>query len=80
MKKSKAKAKKGGWFYKIRGSYLPCSWQGLLIYFVYTAYVVAMPVLWYFNGHELWQLLAFVIPSMCGAALLAQYVASKNSR
>lgn len=25
------KRKKGAWFYSVRGSYLPCSWQGWLV-------------------------------------------------
>ncbi len=81
MKKSKAKTKKakGAWFYKKRGSYLPCSWQGLLIYLVYTAYVITLPVVWYYDGHDVGQLLTFIIPLMCVAALLTQYVASKSS-
>ncbi len=78
-KKSWPKAKKGAWFVRLRGSYLPCSWQGLVIYFVYTVYVVALPVVWYYDGHEAWRLLTFVIPLMCGAALITQYVASKTS-
>lgn len=31
MKKTKQKIKKGAWFYKVRGSYMPCSWQGWTI-------------------------------------------------
>ena len=33
MKKtnSRPKIRKGAWFYPVRGSYLPCSWQGWLV-------------------------------------------------
>lgn len=32
MKKNKSHNKKGIWFVKVRWSYLPCSWQGWLLY------------------------------------------------
>jgi len=75
----KKKARKGAWFYKIRGSYLPCSWQGLAVYFVYLAYIVALPVLWYQGDRDLWDLAVFVVPLWVAAALVAQYIASKNT-
>lgn len=75
----KRKSKKGAWFYKIRGSYLPCSWQGLTIYFIYLVYVVALPIAWLWKGHDFWNLLVAVVPLWIGAALIAQYVASKHA-
>lgn len=76
----KYKPKKGAWFVKLRGSYLPCSWEGLTIYFVYLAYLIALPVVWYNQGHDLWRLLTNVLPLAAGAAILTQYVASKNAK
>jgi len=76
----KTKAKKGAWFYKMRGSYLPCSWQGLAIYGVYLVYIVAVPAVWYQKGHDLWSFLVMVIPLVVAAAVLTQYIASKNAR
>ena len=71
---------KRAWFYKIRGSYLPSSWQGLAVYLVYLAYIVALPVAWLFHGHDVWNLLVVVVPLWIVAALATQYIASKNAR
>jgi hypothetical protein len=67
------------WFIYIRRSYLPASWQGLGIYTLYVIYSVAVPVDWYTRGHSLWELLSSVIPLVVLAAVLTQFVASKNS-
>jgi len=32
MKQKKPKLRKGAWFYKVRGSYLPATWQGWLMH------------------------------------------------
>ena len=76
----KRNSKKQAWFIKIRNSYLPCSWQGLTIYFVYLAYLVALPVAWYYQGHDMWRLLTNVLPLAAAAAIVAQFIASKNAR
>ena len=76
----KTKTKNRPWFRKIRGSYLPCSHEGLMIYFAYLVYLVAVPVVWYQQGHDLWRLLTTVVPLWVGAAFVAQFVASKNAK
>ena len=43
------KGRKGAWFVKLRGSYLPCSWQGWLLYIPYIlflAYIIFPYALW----------------------------------
>jgi hypothetical protein len=79
MKKVR-KTKHQAWFVHIRNSYLPSSWQGLVIYLIYVGYIISIPVVWYKNGHYLWQLLTTVIPLIIAGVLLTQYVASKNSK
>lgn len=74
-----AKSKKA-WFVKVRGSYLPSSLIGLVLYLAYAAYIVLLAVGWYVDGHRIWYLLVNVIPLMIGAALVTQYIASKHSR
>lgn len=76
----KAKAKKQAWFKKIRGSYLPASQEGFCIYMTYLLYLVAVPTVWYNQGHDLWKLLTTVIPLCVGAALLTQFIASRNAK
>jgi hypothetical protein len=39
MKKMPSR-RKGAWFVKLRGSYLPCSWQGWLTYIPYISLVI----------------------------------------
>lgn len=36
------KPKKGAWFIKVRSSYLPCSWQGWLLYIPMIMFLVAV--------------------------------------
>ena len=68
------------WFKKIRGSYLPSSTTGLVIYLSYTAYLIALITIWYLENSSVWNLIVFVIPLSVGAALLTQYIASKHSK
>lgn len=73
------KSTKNAWFIYRRKSYLPASWQGLVIYLIYAVYIISLAVLWYKRGHHLWILLSTVIPLIIGAAFVTQYVAFKNS-
>ena len=68
------------WFRYTRKSYLPASWQGLVIYLLYVSYIIMVPVVWYNKGHQLWNLLSEVIPLVIAAVLVTQFIASKNSR
>lgn len=79
MKKAR-KAKNKAWFTPVRKSYLPASWQGLCIYFLYIAYSIAVPVIWYNDGHDMSQLITNVIPLVAAATLLTQFIASKTSK
>lgn len=67
------------WFKKVRGSYLPNNWQGLVIHLLYTVYLIAVFVLWYTRGHHAWEFLVIVVPVIVLAAFVTQYVASKHS-
>jgi hypothetical protein len=75
-----SKKTKKTWFVSTRKSYLPNSWQGLIIYLLYLAYIIWVPIAWYREGHNLWRLLSEVIPLVVGAALLTQYIASKSAK
>jgi hypothetical protein len=79
MKKSQKKTK-NAWFRYRRRSYLPASWQGLAIYSLYVGYSIVVPVVWYNDGHNLWKLLTTVIPLLILAALVTQFIASKNTK
>lgn len=77
---AKTKSKTHAWFIARRGSYLPASLIGLIIYLVYVAYIAALLGGWYVDGHRIWYLLVYVIPLSTAAAILTQFVASKHSR
>lgn len=77
MAKSKSQNR---WFISVRSSYLPASPTGLLIYFVYLAYLVALVADWLRDGHHVWYLLVDVVPLSIGAALVTQWIASKHSK
>ena len=70
---------KAAWFRPVRRSYLPVSWQGRVIYLVYVAYLLILVIDWFHLGHHVWILITNVIPLSVAAAVLTQYVASKNS-
>lgn len=76
MKKNNNK----NWFVAVRGSYLPSSTTGMIIYLLYVTYIVAIVVGWYRQGHDYWTLLINVIPLSVGSMLVTQYIASKHSK
>jgi hypothetical protein len=76
MKKSKSKA----WFVHVRKSYLPSSWQGLCIYFLYVAIIVTMPVVWYETNHPWLNLFTSVLPLVFAAVVITTYIASRKSK
>lgn len=73
------KNSKTAWFRPVRRSYLPCSWQGMIIYLAYVVYIVALAYDWYHLGHHGWTMIVNVLPLAVAAALVTQYIASKNS-
>ena len=68
------------WFRKIRSSYLPTSSIGLLLYFTYFGYLLALMIDWIRDGHHIWYFLVDVVPLSVGAALVTQYIASKHAK
>lgn len=75
-----AKSKTSTWFRKVRGSYLPSSPTGLLIYFIYVIYILTVAFDWYRLGHSPWVLLTTVIPVVVVAAVVVQFIASRHSK
>ena len=78
-KQNKKKIKKGAWFYPLRGSYLPCAWQGWL---VEIAILVAFLLgLYAFNEQELSMPIVAVImvPYTLSLGIIATWVAKQKS-
>lgn len=73
------KAKKGAWFYKVRGSYLPKSWQGISLYLMYVAFVVGVFVYAYGQGDDIWSIVFMVFPQWIAAVVVMHYIASLKS-
>ncbi|HSX32672.1 MAG TPA: hypothetical protein VLF43_05405 [Candidatus Saccharimonadales bacterium] len=77
--KTKKKTNKKAWFVRVRGSYLPTSNTGLVIYTVYVAYIVAVLVSWIMSGYNYLTFILFALPLLIAAALVTQYIASKHA-
>jgi branched-subunit amino acid transport protein len=77
----KLKHRKGAWFVKVRGSYLPCSWQGWLSYVPYVGYLVAaMVILIHTLGTDHWPIIAVLyLPAAVAAVAVMSWLASQKS-
>lgn len=82
MAKAKSRSKKPAkkvWFVKTRGSYLPKSWQGILIYFCYVSYLLIV-LIDAINMRDNWvRTIIFIFPQWVAAILAITYIASKKS-
>lgn len=75
----KVKAKKGAWFVKVRGSYLPASFMGWLTYIPYISYLgfSALAVVGRTNSAAVAVLL--IVPNWVAATVVMTYIAARNS-
>lgn len=94
MKSKIPKPRKGAWFVKLRGSYLPASWQGWLTYIPYIMLIV-LGLLYVFspvlncinydfcdsNALPLMMLNAFVVivPYFVALVVVMQWIAKRKS-
>lgn len=77
--KPKLKVKKGAWFVRLRGSYLPASWQGWLTYIPFTAYLIySLIVALAYTGNT-WKAVLWIVPNWVAAAVVMTYVAKRTS-
>lgn len=80
MKKQKLpKLKKGAWFYKVRGSYLPATKKGWLTYIPFVAYLL-WPLVYVIN-HDfgISQAVFIVVPQWVAAAVVMTWIAARKS-
>ena len=68
------------WFVKVRGSYLPCSWQGWLIYVPFVLFLVATMVLAFRGGRSNVGMLYFIFPQYVSALVVMHWLASRFSK
>lgn len=78
MKKT-PKPRKGAWFVKVRGSYLPASWQGWLTYIPYVSFLVASMIYVNQTASTLIEIPVRVLPYWVSAVIIMHWVASRNS-
>ena len=80
MKKQKLpKLKKGAWFYKVRGSYLPATWQGWATYLPFIWFLIWSWTLAFHKYDTYAVALLVTFPAWIAAAVVMTWVASKKS-
>jgi len=67
------------WFKKVRGSYLPNSWQGAVYYLPYLAYLLFVYYYAMTNIGYNWTSILIIIPNWVAAAAVMTWAASKRS-
>jgi hypothetical protein len=74
MKKNKSK-----WFIKVRGSYLPKSWQAWLLYLPFTVFLIW--VMWFAinSADSFGETVLIIFPQFIAAAVVMTWIASKKS-
>lgn len=73
------KTNKKAWFVKTRGSYLPKTWQGGLLYLLYLVYLVWALVFVLKGDYEFWNGLFFIVPNWIAACVIFSWLASQKS-
>lgn len=72
-----AKIKK--WFKKVRGSYLPISWQGWLCYIPYSIYLLSVLIFVLRRRDSFWLALFTLIPNWTAAVITMSWIARRKS-
>ncbi|HUD03392.1 MAG TPA: hypothetical protein VMR51_01240 [Patescibacteria group bacterium] len=67
------------WFIKKRGSYLPKTWAGGLLYFIYLAYIVWILVYVMISNYNFWPAVYVLVPNWIAACIAMSWVASRKS-
>ena len=78
-KTPKLKAKKGAWFIALRGSYIPCSWQGWLSYIPFTAYLIFAVLMGWQEADNPAKAILFIVPNWVAAAAVMTWLARAKS-
>ena len=73
------KVKKGAWFIKLRGSYIPVSWQGWLTYIPFVSYLTLVLVDATNGEHTALGAFYIIFPQWIAAAVVLTWLASKKS-
>ena len=76
----KPKTRKGAWFVKTRGSFLPSSWQGWLLYIPFIGYLIFSEAagLYYTNNNPV-ETTLIVVPNWIAAVIVMTWLAKRTS-
>lgn len=67
------------WFIKVRGSYLPNSWQGRLTYIPFLGFLIAVMVIAARGDYSISEMFFIIFPQWVAAAVVMTWVASQKS-
>lgn len=73
------KARKGAWFIPVRGSYLPCSWQGALTYIPFLYYLAITFMAVNRNTHSVSDFVIILFPYWVSGAVVMHWIAKQKS-
>ncbi len=82
VKKTKnkhVKSKPGAWFTQVRGSYLPNSSAGWLMYAPFVAYLIFTSIVGVNDTSSLPIAILFIVPNWVAAAAVMTYIAARKS-
>ncbi len=68
------------WFYKVRGSYLPASWQGWALYVPYTLFLYASLQYAVSNNDTVLGVVLAVFPQWVAAVVVMTWLATIRSK
>lgn len=74
-----AMAKKSPWFKKVRGSYLPDSWQGWLTYVPFIIFLLSVLMAAIRNEHSASDAFYMIFPQWVAAAVVMTWVAKQKT-
>ncbi|MEI6237705.1 MAG: hypothetical protein WCP03_03850 [Candidatus Saccharibacteria bacterium] len=72
-------AKNKKWFIKTRGSYLPRTWQSLMLYVAYLVYIIWVLVYIIRLDYNFWLAIFILVPNWVAACAVVSWIASKKS-
>jgi len=67
------------WFMAVRGSYLPASWQGWLLYIPYAAYLLGILVFVVWQEESLPLAVLTLVPNWVSAVIVMTWIAKRAS-
>lgn len=68
------------WFVKTRGSYLPSSWQGWLLYVPFIGYLVLSYLSAFRQSDNLINFILFLMPQWVAATVVMTWIATVKSK